>query len=757
MILLAGTQIVAGQQEGGDTFYSNQWHLKNTGQGGDTTGEDIGEDINVEPVWKKQLKGGNTLVRGQGIYISIVDGDLPIERQSINLDLMAHPDLIENISTQHSVDYYPSLTDTSSHATAVAGLAAARGYNNIGVRGVAPRATIYSLNILGIPSTGMSVNVSEVDIADAMVRHKEITAVSNNSWGPINPFSPRGNRYATWAMAIKTGITKGFDGKGTVYVWAAGNDRCFRRDISTSATIEDWQLVCNKDNSNYDGRANHHASVTVCSVDSRGKHSLFSEFGANLWVCAPSGTLGFNPTDGIFTPNNGIVTTFRSNRYTYGFTGTSASAPMVSGVVALMRQVNPDLSWRDVKLILANSARQNDPMDDGWEQGALKYGKTEEKYHFNHKYGFGVVDAYEAVKLAEDWVNLPSRLPNTAVQNSNIDVGNTIDVNNPVVSNSISVQSDINFIEYVDIPIIFSHPLIQDLSVKLISPSGTTSNLMIPSTHPLSSTGTYTIGATGFLWPFGSAKHLGEDPEGIWSLHFEDTRGTTGTLISWGLNIRGYQIKMDATPVVGLSDSNIDETPLTLSLRGAKWKENLTLSDFRLKNAPAGLIINKVVTSDTQVVQLELALNENLTANYLFQVEATTGTVSNRTTSLVSNEIEIKAQIKVREDVVIPEGAAGSDYTFTMADIFTSSQTLSYTILIVDDMDTVLPDAKIDGLTITGPSIRGKPKTAGTYRLKVTATTQDGKASTTRFFVLRILPYTIRIQLRAFLEGALGP
>ena len=64
---------------------------------------------------------------------------------------------------------------------------------------------------------------------------------------------------------------------------------------------------------------------------------------------------------------------------------------MVSGVVALMRQVNPSLGWRDVKLILANSARQNDPTDDGWAQGAVKYGSFSDdddaQYHLNHKYG----------------------------------------------------------------------------------------------------------------------------------------------------------------------------------------------------------------------------------------------------------------------------------------------------------------------------------------------------------------------------------
>ena len=55
-----------------------------------------------------------------------------------------------------------------------------------------------------------------------------------------------------------------------------------------------------------------------------------------------------------------------------------------------MRSANPDLTWRDVKLILAASARKNDPGNAGWVDGGRKYrGSYEDRYHFNHEYGFG--------------------------------------------------------------------------------------------------------------------------------------------------------------------------------------------------------------------------------------------------------------------------------------------------------------------------------------------------------------------------------
>ena len=79
-------------------------------------------------------------------------------------------------------------------------------------------------------------------------------------------------------------------------------------------------------------------------------------------------------------------------------------------MAALLSQANPDLTWRDLKLILAASARKNDAANPGWAEGAQKYGADSDadRYDFNHEYGFGVVDAKAAVDLAKGWVNVPS-------------------------------------------------------------------------------------------------------------------------------------------------------------------------------------------------------------------------------------------------------------------------------------------------------------------------------------------------------------
>ena len=83
----------------------------------------------------------------------------------------------------------------------------------------------------------------------------------------------------------------------------------------------------------------------------------------------------------------------------------------MSGVVALMLDANPDLGWRDVQNILAYSARE---IGSGVGGGATSSEEHEWFYnnagnwnggglHFSNDYGYGSVDAYNAVRMAEVW------------------------------------------------------------------------------------------------------------------------------------------------------------------------------------------------------------------------------------------------------------------------------------------------------------------------------------------------------------------
>ena len=557
-------------------------------------------------------------------------------------------------------------------------------------------------------------------------------------------------------QAMETGLREGFYGKGSVYVWSGGN-----RYRGSSA--------------NFRSMKNSHGAITVCAVEYRGMHSRHprpvigegSEVGANLWVCGFSG-------DYEYTYDN-IVTTTSYKRNTphiyhppgggryFDILGTSAAAPMVSGVVALMREANPNLGWRDVKLILAATARKTDATDEGWLQSGTKYGDFNKQYHFNHKYGFGLVDGQAAVEQAEDWVNVPARVADTVVE----DIP-TATIVTRKLTRTIAVESDIDFIEYIDATIDLKENRghtgrpTRYIGIRLLSPSGTKS-ILASDIFDYGFYGEHHLevdtGGGDIKWRYGSARHLGEDPSGEWQLMIErDKRFRNHSRFGfqgWELRIRGFKVELAAEATAVLSELNVNETTMTLSLSGAMWKADLQKEDLTLKNAPPGLSISKVIpTSDTQVIQLKLNLDDILAADYNFQIEATTGSVSNLARALVSNDIEL-ARITLKTNT-IPKSMIGTAYHYEMTEAFTSLTDLSYTIELVDENDNILT-SPIPGITIDGHTLHGTPGIIATHRLRVTATRTDG-ASRTEYFSFSVdHPPNIELQLKVFLEGLLAP
>ena len=475
-----------------DPLYACQWHLNSLGGGA----------VNVEAAWAQG-------VTGEGVNVAIVDDGM----------YFTHEDLRDNVDTSRNHDYTGSgsiYTPLEHHGTHVAGIIAARD-NGIGVRGVAPRATVYGYNLLAGETTAFNV-------ADAMARNRETTAVSNNSWGPL-PGPGLGRAGAFWEQAVTFGLDTGYDGKGIFYAFAGGNGHEFG------------------DNSNLDELANFYGVTAVCAVNDHDTRSGFSEIGANLWVCAPSNDL----TD----LHQGILTTDNSDRYFEEFGGTSSSTPVVAGVAALMRGANPDLTWRDLKLILAASARKNDAGNPGWADGARMYrADYEERYHFNHEYGFGVVDAGAAVDMAKEWTNAPP-LQSSSVTSGTISqtIPDAPRVGIPAsVTRTLALSSNIGFTEFVEVEVDFQHVSFRDLEIELVSPSGAVSRLAESFDTRSNELGVVPVRG-GFR--FGSARHLGEDPNGEWQLRVTDrVPGIGGTLASWRLKVYGHQA-VPGPPTVG--------------------------------------------------------------------------------------------------------------------------------------------------------------------------------------------------------------
>ena len=508
-----------------DPLYGCQWNLSNQEQGG--------EDINVEPVWAEGING-------EGVNIAVVDDGM----------YYAHEDLADNVNTTLNHNYNTGVTDSTDiyhryehHGTNVAGVIAARD-NGVGVRGVAPRATIYGYNYL-TPAAQQEM-VQDINEADAMARNRVVTAVSNNSWGPVGgPWLGRATQF--WKLAIDSGVREGYDGKGTFYLFAGGNGGRGHLENPDGTLVGGYidNVKGRGDDSNLNELANYYAVTAVCAVNDQDNRIPYSEKGSNLWVCAPSGDLPEHP---------GIVTAENSDRYRNDFDGTSAATPAVAGVAALLRQANSDLTWRDLKLILAASARKNDAANPGWAEGARKYraDSDTDRYHFNHEYGFGMVDAKAAVDLAKGWVNVPPLRSGSASSTSAVTIPPPQSDGTPqTVITTLTLDTGIEFTEFVEINTDFEHTSFRDMDIELVSPSGAVSKLTVPfDTRYYTATyrradgstfdGPYFVRLDG-EFRFGSARHLGEDPNGVWTLRLTDHYPVLGgTLRSWNVKVYGH-------------------------------------------------------------------------------------------------------------------------------------------------------------------------------------------------------------------------
>ena len=320
-------------------------------------------------------------------------------------------------------------------------------------------------------------------------------------------------------------------GLGTIILKAAGNER---RDVNNEVF---------RDANDETANVSRHA-VAVGAILHTGFVTAYSTPGANLLVSAPAGPslpgldqvittdrvgeLGYNPTDPI--PSG-------QPDYT-GFNGTSAAAPVVSGVVALMLQANPHLGWRDVQTILAYSARHvgsgidvapptpNPPVSNelntwkfnnagDWNGGGL---------HFSRDYGFGLVDAFAAVRLAETWkVGSPVAQTSSNEQSATAVPlpGSTITTGaTTIVTFNISDAIRLEDV-YLTLGLGFSD--VRQLEITLQSPGETESEIW--------KGGGSENKALPASWTFASREFFGESAIGTWTLTITNNGPTpSGTL-----------------------------------------------------------------------------------------------------------------------------------------------------------------------------------------------------------------------------------
>lgn len=493
-----------------DPKFPDQWHLRGRGQ----NGAKKASDAKVVTAWDQRDTSGNP-IRGTGVIIAIVD-------DGVQLD---HPDLSNNISSTYRYNWNTQTGGTTNdpspqleidnHGTAVAGVAAARGYNGTGVSGAAPGAQIAPLRFISGPVTDAQ-EAQMYNFGSGAIR------VKNNSWGVGNDSTA-----LTTVGPLSSNALASAAAAGQIILFASGNG------------------LDSGENANFRGRQNSIYVLSVAAANDQGRSTDYSTPGAPVVITAPSGgdiygysssrPQGTSTTDRTGTNgyNVGGLNIYQQpdygdSDYTENFNGTSSAAPVASGVTALLLQANPSLSWRDAKEIYIRTATRNDPGDADWSRNAAGF-------WFNHKYGAGLINATEAVRLAKSWSPLGTM---TSFATSAPSVPANVRDNNPAglvryFDTRGASQPNLR-VEHATVTMDLSHPSRGELEIQLTSPGGTVSRLAEAHVSDPDDPADYPG------WTFSTVHHWGEDSRGLWKLKIVDTSGgNVGTLNSATLNLYG--------------------------------------------------------------------------------------------------------------------------------------------------------------------------------------------------------------------------
>jgi len=302
---------------------------------------------------------------------------------------------------------------------------------------------------------------------------------------------------------LKGAILDGRDGKGIVFLFAAGND------------------YTSGGNVNNGGYAMSRFVMSVGAVGKRGLHASYSNTGASLFVSAPGGdhdTMGNFVTAGLRAAGGSLC-------HDAGV-GTSFACPVVSGTVALMLEANPNLTWRDVQEIVALTSKR--VVDNNYGHNASAMVNAAGYWHSDY-YGFGIIQAHAAVSAAETWVpigpeevvvgdsgtiNLPIHNNSTTPSSSTIVISNK---NNPNITDPNNLNKTF-LIENVEVLLDLQDFSRGFLEIILTSPQGTRSTLS-PGYRPENTQLAVTQGAR---WKMLTVRAWGERPEGNWTLTIQD-------------------------------------------------------------------------------------------------------------------------------------------------------------------------------------------------------------------------------------------
>ena len=481
-----------------DPLLDKQWHVQNVGQDSfASTLPAASNDMNVTDAWAAGYSG-------KGIKVGVVDTGLEA----------AHEDLAANVDVAHSFNFITGGNDPTQaandldfdHGTAVAGIIGARAFNGVGGRGVAYNARLRGYNLIvnkGAYFYNNIANQAKAFGSDPISADNDLFNASLQTPSTILP--PFSNAYASLTNTTLT--LRG--GLGAPIVNAAGNDFALLGQGTEKfcAVAKSYGIGCGDVAS--DERRGGYAPIVVGAIGADGKHSSYSNTGAGMWVVAPAGEWAYNASyadtsridpsalaPAILTTNRtgcsyaietrnaldskGAHPLAKECQYTATMNGTSAATPNVAGVVALMLEANPKLSVRDVKHILAKTAKKTDQtfagvtanqlvLEQGWTTNAAGWS-------FSNRYGFGAVDASASVAMAKSYT---SYLPAAKISSDSILASAPALVPPQSATGGslvIPVGESFNTVESVVLYLnVESTPILGCNQIELRSPSGTKS------------------------------------------------------------------------------------------------------------------------------------------------------------------------------------------------------------------------------------------------------------------------------------------
>ncbi|XP_077569097.1 furin (paired basic amino acid cleaving enzyme) a [Stigmatopora nigra] len=467
-----------------DPNLKDQWYLYNSNH----------HDLNARAAW-------NLGYTGRGVVVSILDDG--IEKN--------HPDLSQNYDPDASYDVndgdpdpqprYTQLND-NRHGTRCAGEVAAVANNGICGVGVAYNARIGGVRMLDgevtdmVEAQSLSLNPQHIDIYSA-------------SWGPEDDGKTVDGPAKLAKEAFLRGVTEGRGGLGSIFVWASGNGG---RD---------------KDSCNCDGYTNSIYTLSISSSTQNGFVPWYSE--------ACSSTLATTYSSGGQGEKQ-ITTTDLKAKCTDSHTGTSASAPLAAGIIALALEANKNLTWRDMQHLVVRTSHPGHLSTNDWNINGV--GRK-----VSHSYGYGLLDASEIVALAKTWTNVgPQRKCVITMVNEPKNIGGHLSVNKSVDA-CFNSPYHVGSLEHVQARLTLSYNRRGNLAIHLISPAGTRSTLLHPRPHDYSS--------EGFKdWAFMTTHSWDENPSGTWTLEIENVAGASdyGTLTQFILVLYGTGSPDDSQP-----------------------------------------------------------------------------------------------------------------------------------------------------------------------------------------------------------------